>query len=204
MSNCEKCGAKLTEGDAFCSGCGTPVPASGSASTAPTAAPTPAASTPPPAQTPSPSYYSAPPQKVINLAGWGDRIIAFIIDSILVGIVFEAIQAIVVLPSVIWYDGGQMFRNMPFMSSGFRDLLIFAYFLFMDLQYGQSVGKMVMKLRVTNLDGGPIAISQAAIESFGKAFILPLDLLIGWIFLQEKSQRLFSFLAKTIVVKNER
>jgi len=61
---------------------------------------------------------------------------------------------------------------------------------------------MVMKIRITNLEGGPIDTTQSLIESFGKAFLLPLDLIIGWLFLGEKTQRLFTMLAKTIVIKD--
>ncbi|MFQ6075180.1 MAG: hypothetical protein ACE5Z5_03440 [Candidatus Bathyarchaeia archaeon] len=61
---------------------------------------------------------------------------------------------------------------------------------------------MVMGLRVTNLDGSPITLTAAAIESFGKAFLLPIDCLIGWLaeVCKERKQRLFNMLSKTIVI----
>ncbi|HIH88262.1 TPA: zinc-ribbon domain-containing protein [Candidatus Bathyarchaeota archaeon] len=177
MANCEKCGAELREGAVFCQKCGAPVAAAGT--TAPIG------------------------ETVINLAGWGDRILAYIIDMILAGIVLGIIKSIIFLPS--WALGGMMGvpNYVPWSDFGFDNLFWFVYFLFMDLTYGQSIGKMVMKLKVTNLDGGPIEISQAAIEAFGKAFLLPLDLILGWIFTNQKNQRIFTFLAKTIVVKTK-
>jgi uncharacterized RDD family membrane protein YckC len=172
MVKCEKCGADLKEDAAFCQQCGTPI-----------------ISTP------------VNPVNIINLAGWGDRIIAYIIDMIIFGVIAGVLEGIIGISSYPWLGGMPMTRYVPFMSSGVRDVLLFFYFLFMDLEYGQSLGKMVMKLKVTNLTGGPIDITQAAIESFGKSFLLPIDVIIGWLFLQEKTQRLFSYLAKTIVVK---
>ncbi len=177
MANCVKCGAELQEGAVFCQKCGTPVAA------VPTAAPM--------------------GERVINLAGWGDRILAYIIDMVLAGIVLGILRAIVFLPS--WALGDMMGvpNYVPWSNWGFDNLFWFAYFLFMDLTYGQSIGKMVMKIRVTNMDGGPIDITQAAIEAFGKAFLLPLDVILGWIFTNQRSQRIFAFLARTLVVKNK-
>jgi hypothetical protein len=40
-----------------------------------------------------------------------------------------------------------------------------------------------------------------AISSFGKAFILPIDVLFGWIFTNEKRQRLLGRASNTIVIK---
>ena len=172
MVKCEKCGADLKEDAAFCQQCGTPVATN-------------------PANT----------VNIINLAGWGNRIIAYIIDIIILGLIAEVLQGIIGIPNSAWLGGIPITRYVPFMSSGLRDVLLFFYFLYMDLEYGQSIGKMVMKIKVTNLNGGPIDLTQAAIESFGKAFLLPLDVIVGWLFLQDKTQRLFSYLAKTIVVK---
>ena len=180
MVYCKKCGAELGEGAAFCQVCGTPVEVSQA----------------PPAEAPKPEAPRSeqapqmPSRSVIDLAGWGDRFIAYIIDAIIVGAVASLVKTLIMLPSYFW--AGMMGY------SGLR------WVPWMDLSFGQSVGKMVMKIRVTNLDGGRINLTQAAIEVFGKAFLLPLDVIIGWFFLGEKSQRLFTFLAQTIVVKDRK
>jgi uncharacterized RDD family membrane protein YckC len=175
LTKCEKCGAELQEGAAFCQQCGTPVIQVSSSST---------------------------PSKIIDLAGWGDRVIAYIIDMILLGVILGFLKVIIVLPSLFIGNYLGVPRYIPWSDFGFDNLIHFVYFVFMDLQYGQSLGKMVMKIRVTTLEGGAIDTTQALIESFGKAFILPLDLIIGWLFLGEKTQRLFTMLAKTIVIKD--
>lgn len=174
MSKCDKCGAELKEDSVFCQQCGAPV---------------------------APAATSG--QKIIDLAGWGDRFIAYLIDIILVGIVLGIIKGLILIPS--YFIGGMVGvpRFIPWTDFGLDNLFWFAYFTFMDLSYGQSIGKMVMKIRITNLDGGPIDLRQAAIEGFGKAFLLPLDLILGWIFTNQKSQRIFTNLAGTIVVKDK-
>jgi len=191
MVNCEKCGAELTEGAAFCQKCGASV----------TVAPPVALEIPPTSATPP----STTPQRIINLAGWGSRIIAYIIDAIIFGIIFAIIEGIFYLPTIIFYGGAPYMNYTPFTSSGLRDIAFFIYFIVMDHGYGASIGKMIMRIRVTNLDGGPITLGQAVIESIGKAFgpLIILDVILGWIFTTQRSQRIFTFLAQTIVVKDK-
>ncbi len=44
-------------------------------------------------------------------------------------------------------------------------------------------------------------LQTAAIESFGKSFLLPIDVILGWIFSNEKRQRIFNKISNTIVIK---
>jgi uncharacterized RDD family membrane protein YckC len=66
---------------------------------------------------------------------------------------------------------------------------------------GQSIGKRIMHLRTTDLNGNTLDIRTAAIESFGKAFLLPFDVLFGWIFTNDKRQRIFNRVSDSVVVK---
>jgi uncharacterized RDD family membrane protein YckC len=68
--------------------------------------------------------------------------------------------------------------------------------------YGQSIGKMALKIKTVQEDGNSLNLANAAIESFGKAFLLPIDCIIGWIFYSQKNQRLFNYISNTIVVKD--
>jgi hypothetical protein len=52
-----------------------------------------------------------------------------------------------------------------------------------------------------NLSGSKIDIKSAAIESFGKSFLLPIDVILGWIFTNNKRQRIFGRISNTIVIK---
>ena len=86
-------------------------------------------------------------------------------------------------------------------SFGPDEILGFLYFMFMDHYYGQSIGKKVMNLRVTRVGGGPLSLLDAAIESFGKVFLLPIDALVGYLMYREKNQRLFNYLSDTVVIR---
>ena len=58
-----------------------------------------------------------------------------------------------------------------------------------------------MKIKTVDLSGNKIDIKSAVIESFGKAFLLPIDVILGWIFSNNKRQRIFSRISNTIVIK---
>jgi hypothetical protein len=60
---------------------------------------------------------------------------------------------------------------------------------------------MILRIKITDLYGNRANTKSAAIESFGKAFLLPIDVLLGWIFTNNKRQRIFNRLSNTIVIK---
>lgn len=146
----------------------------------------------------------------LTLAKWSTRFWAWLVDFIIVNIALGVLFAIVAVP--IWFAGfmtpemmadGQWWNNVggPF-SFAINSLVFFAYWLFMESKNnGQSIGKMLLHIRTTDLEGKPADTKSIAISSFGKAFILPLDVLLGWIFTNDKRQRLLSRAANTIVIK---
>ncbi len=178
MPYCIHCGKELTREAQFCPNCGAPVQST---------------SVSPPLSTPTapPASYKEMGRGIV-LASWGERFIAWLIDVIIVG----AVVGLLNLP-------GLNIPVIPFVTFGSRDLTQFLYWMFMEGFTGQSIGKMAMRLKVTRTDGSPATYSEAAIESFGKAFLLPIDCIIGWIFesCKEKRQRLFNMLVNTIVIK---
>ena len=137
----------------------------------------------------------------IALAGWGERFVAWLIDFIIVSVVLWAIFAAVAFPFWInmsdrWFDSG----GGP-ISWGATSLVFFAYWIYFEATNGQSLGKMALKIRTTDLAGNKVDWKGAAIESFGKAFLLPIDVVLGWLFTNDKRQRIFSRAGNTIVVK---
>lgn len=124
------------------------------------------------------------------LATWGERFLAFIIDAILVGMVAGIIRPMYWAPA-----------HMPFIDLGVSNVLLFLYWAFLEGTQGQSLGKKVMHIKVVDLQGGAIDMSKSLYQAIGKAFLLPLDVIIGWLMYSEKQQRLFNYLSGTIVVK---
>ena len=181
MPYCRKCGTELPEEAKFCPVCGTPV----------TTEETPAAPTMPTA----PATPSAPPVAAgLELAYWGERFVAWIIDAAIIFVIEFILGFFVPLN---WWSGWPFW--IPFFN--LNGVLFFLYWMFMDGSYGQSFGKMVMRLKVKRLDGSQIGLGAAAVESVGKAFLLPIDVLIGWILYPKRRQRLFNYISETIVVR---
>jgi uncharacterized RDD family membrane protein YckC len=77
----------------------------------------------------------------------------------------------------------------------------FGYWTYFEHTSGQSIGKRILKIKSTNLSGKDIDIKNAALESFGKSFLLPIDVILGWLFTNNKRQRIFNNISNTIVIK---
>jgi hypothetical protein len=73
--------------------------------------------------------------------------------------------------------------------------------LYFESTTGQSIGKKLLKIKTTNLAGNLADNRSVAIQSFGKALLLPIDVFFGWIFTNDKRQRLFNRASDTIVIK---
>jgi uncharacterized RDD family membrane protein YckC len=122
----------------------------------------------------------------IRHASWQNRFWAWIID---------------VLVSLPWYSIMFAFNMnaISFLGLGCYGFMTFVYWTFLEGYRGQSLGKMVLNLAVVGQFGECITLKDATIESFGKAFLLPIDCLAGWAALLGSRQRLFNKFSDTIV-----
>ena len=133
------------------------------------------------------------------LAKWSDRFIAWLIDFIII----SAVSAII-FTSIFGTWNTQWDENMMFSESTSyipASLLFFGYWIILEYKTGQSIGKKILHLKITNLDGRPPSILGVIISSFGKSFLLPIDFILGIIFTNEKRQRIFNKIGDTVVLK---
>ena len=143
------------------------------------------------------------PERTLHLGKWSTRFWAWLIDIILVILFLNIVRGIFEpfwrLP-LLWDVA-----HWEFFAIWFETIFFFAYWTVMEGFRGQSIGKMVMNLRVVNRDGTKINYTTAAIESSGKAFflILPLDCLIGWFGMPGTKLRVFNRISNTIVIKTD-
>ena len=171
MPYCRNCGAKVPEEATYCPNCGTPVAVAAAALSSPV------------------------------LAGWGERFVAYLIDMIILGIIIAPLSWLITWSFWPWGSWMPMgLRWMPFFGSWVGNVIHFLYWTYMEGTYSQSVGKMIMKIKVVRSNGNRVDIASAAISSIGKAFLLPIDCIVGWIFFPAKCQRLFSYISDTVVV----
>jgi uncharacterized RDD family membrane protein YckC len=147
------------------------------------------------------------PRQII-LANWGDRLLAWIVDFILVSIALAVLFAAITIP--IWffhYDdemtAARAYQNVQPLHYIISSLAFFGYWTYFEsTTSGQSIGKRLLKIKTIDISGDSrIDIKRAAIESFGKSFLLPIDVILGLIFTNNKRQRIFNRLSNTIVIK---
>ena len=138
----------------------------------------------------------------ITLAKMSHRYYAWLIDYVIIFsiglVVFLAIKSASIFVSL--YGN---FQYPKFFEYGLISIVFFLYWLILESKTGQSIGKMVLRLKITNLSGEAADFKSIAISSFGKAFLLPIDVIIGRIFTNQKRQRIFNRLGNTIVIKIE-
>jgi uncharacterized RDD family membrane protein YckC len=147
---------------------------------------------------------SSQPNQVpeITLARWSTRFWAWLVDFILVTIAFEIIFAIGYAPLALTQGlGGDYPPWLGGIRYAVQSLMFFAYWTYFESHTGQSIGKRLLKIKTTDLGGNVADVRSIAIQSFGKAFLLPIDVLLGWIFTNDKRQRLLARAADTIVVR---
>jgi uncharacterized RDD family membrane protein YckC len=181
MPYCKNCGNELPEGAQFCPRCGTAIEKPKE-----------------PEVMASTSSSNAPG---LILAFWGERFVAWLIDVVLIGIVFLIIGLFTFLSGLTFSPIPGWPDWIPFFNFNLNGIFVFVYWMLMEGSNGQSFGKMLMRIRVVHMDGTSVNMGNAAIESIGKAFLLPLDCIIGWILYPKSRQRLFNYISRTIVVK---
>ncbi len=114
----------------------------------------------------------------LDMNHWLLRLVAFIIDSIIIGIVAGVIYAILIIFVVL--GGGLFFVWGPILLLGFLlGILELFYFMFMDAYYGGTLGKKILGLRVQMVDGSKVTFGKAFIRNISKIYWL--FLLIDWL-----------------------
>lgn len=122
------------------------------------------------------------------------RAVAVIIDIILIGIVTSVL-------------GGILAQLRLAALGGLLGLVIsFGYYIYLEGNYGQTIGKMALGIVVVTEDGGAIDYKPAAIRTVLRIIdVLPFLYVIGLIaiLLTDRKQRLGDIVADTVVVRAE-
>ena len=135
----------------------------------------------------------------IIIAKWTDRFLAWLIDFIIVSIIstsiiFTSFGAIdyELEEDVFWAESTQYIPT---------SILFFVYWTILEYKTGQTIGKKILNLKVVNIDGEKPDLKGTMISSFGKSFLLPIDVILGWFLTNAKRQRVFNKLGDTLIVK---
>ena len=219
--NCVKCGKELVPGAKFCQGCGTRVEEQ--ISLEKTSSPLPpeqphtpaAASSKNFGQTVRPTAYGNGQRTEStygsdqrnerfskgDYAGFWLRVGASILDSLIIGLPVGIILIIVMIPMVL--------QDPDFNDSGFTGIIYllsivgtWLYYALMESSSWQgTLGKKIVGIKVTDLDGNRISFGRATGRYFGK--MLSGIFYIGFFMVAatEKKQGLHDMLASCLVVK---
>ena len=144
---------------------------------------------------------SAAEPRRLYIAPWGRRFWAWLVDVVVVGAAVNAVWG-AFAALVVWPLDPVAFGELGGLG-GVNGVGLWAYWTLLEGYGGQSIGKLVLDLEVTDRDGEAIDYGAAAIESFGKAFLLPIDVLVGVLAYEGRKRRLFNRLSDTIVVRSE-
>ena len=113
----------------------------------------------------------------LDLSHWILRIIAFVIDSIIIliptYIIWFAITLAVVFTGFFLVYG---FWLIYFLLFGIIEVL---YFSVLDVAWGATIGKRIMGLKVQTTDGGKVPMGKALIRNITK--IYPLFVFLDWL-----------------------
>ena len=133
----------------------------------------------------------------IILAKWKDRFLAWLVDFIIISMVSTSIFFI----SFLYLDYN--FENFIANDGMYvpTSVMFLAYWIILEYKTGQTIGKKMFNLKITNSQGEKPSLMGVIISSFGKSFILPIDMILGLIITNEKRQRIFNKLGDTLVIK---
>ena len=130
------------------------------------------------------------------IAKWTDRFLAWLVDFIVILSVLAVINFVATQTVLQGYD-----MAVENAMSGVYLVVFFAYWTVLEYNIGQSAGKIMLKLKVVDINGGRPSFKGILLSSFGKTVLLPVDAILGLILTNEKRQRIFNKLGDTIVVK---
>jgi uncharacterized RDD family membrane protein YckC len=135
----------------------------------------------------------------IIIAKWTDRFLAWLIDFIIVSI----ISASIIFASFgtldyEFVDNGVWAESTQFIPTS---ILFFVYWVILEYKTGQTIGKKILNLKITDIHGNKPELKGIMISSFGKSFLLPMDVILGLLLTNKKRQRIFNKLGDTLIVK---
>jgi len=135
---------------------------------------------------------------------WIRRLVAFIIDSVIVSICTWIIAAIITIPFILIAATTGLPRYMydPFTFPFFAGILSVLYFTLLETYYGWTFGKRIMNLKTTKLDGQKPPLDLAFIRNISKIYwvLILIDTVIGLATPGDIHQKVTDRIAGTTVV----
>ena len=133
----------------------------------------------------------------ITLAKWKDRFFAWLVDFVIISLISSSIFFLSFLYLNYNFENFITNDGMYIPTS----VMFFSYWIILEYKTGQTIGKKMFNLKIINSQGEKPSLIGVVISSFGKSFILPIDMILGLIITNEKRQRIFNKLGDTLIIK---
>lgn len=180
MVFCWKCGTEVREQASFCQKCGTPIK--------------------PTATLEGRTGFEFLTSEKTAQDHWARRLIALVIDSIIVTVAVFVLVLVTVLPSAVFVGGSPFWWGLGWVG-GLVPFLILAYFILAEALYGKTLGKHVMGLRVVRRDGKRMDLGTSFLRNISKIhpILLIFDVAAGLGTRGEVTQKFSDRYAGTVV-----
>lgn len=145
---------------------------------------------------------SGPPVAAGDVHVTGRRVLAIIVDGLVLGVVFWVMS---MLFGVTTTEGGVASASLGTLGTFALLIISFAYYALLEGYLGQTLGKMLLGIKVIREDNGEVpGLGAAAVRTVLRVIdVLPFAYLVGFlaVLISGKNQRLGDMLANTLVVR---
>lgn len=182
---CSKCGAPLAVGASFCPSCGTTVGQPSS-----------------PTGQGAVSGIDALARDTGAQQYWFKRLLAFVVDAIIVTIVLVVIGIGLAVPVLLASGVAGIVSFFAGLFSVVAGLVLFLYFILAESSSGATFGKRAFGLKVVRSDGRYPTLGEAFVRNLSKVYwlLLFLDVVVGLATSKQYNQKFSDRLVGTSVV----
>jgi uncharacterized RDD family membrane protein YckC len=153
----------------------------------------------------TPADLSVGPAPGVKFAGPGARLIGYIIDTVIIGVVGTVVLAVIgVLTAVAGMNDAGLFAGIGFLLAFLAWFAFYvAYFPYFWARTGQTPGMKFTNIKVVrDADGGPVTLGPAILRLIGY-WISSIVLYIGfiWVLIDKRRRGWFDLIAGTCVIE---
>ena len=133
---------------------------------------------------------------------WVRRIVAYVIDVIIIDLVLTILAFLSLLPVLATSGPGLFFALLGSVVGIVQGVVLFLYFILTEQWFGSSVGKQVLGLKVVAEGGRRPNAGESAMRNISKVYwlLLLLDVIVGLALSKQYTQKYSDFFVKTSVV----
>jgi uncharacterized RDD family membrane protein YckC len=130
----------------------------------------------------------------LYVAKFSKRALAFVVD---LGVTFTILVTVTLIAEVfVLFTGQFLFHQNFFLFL----VLLWIYSTLLEGYGGQTVGKYLLMIKAVSMTSRELGYDAAAVRNFGKCFVLPIDLLIGFRLDDKRFIRFFDKYSGTTVI----